>query len=534
MTDSTQGHSSGISSDVRSQSYPATTSEPDRSTRSPKQTNSPSSSDIYNVRSTAVTTGSSAGMVEISLSTFKDHSNTGLVGDVAATTDAASFIRSSGGTVLDASLTAFTVEHASSTTELLTTSSMDQHLESGHISVSSTSLLSSAATGSADSDISFIRSLSLNSLTSGSNLFEVSLTLTSEATSKDSPTSSIGSKAGMASGTSSENVPDSTLSCETTTIPVLRLKSATAVTASSKMVGQIGEPTGSSNHGGGGGVIDGGIVISHGSANTGGSGGSGFSQPEEPPDPENPSSNANSMEKPSTFASSQSQLASSTLASARSFATSFISDARSARTSSLAISRTGTPNSTSSVASYSTSCGTCTTCLNINFSPTTAPDLDDGYDGDLRKRRFANRLEKRAAALKTNIVAEHCTVATYAKKPSYPAPRNLVKNEKKPARELTAFFATATYWAIPTPATCNGVPGWTYMGTSQIGDLTLPHMFGGNVNPYVSVDHVYEVSLLQQFFTDQVAGGFTCSDITTLFDVVNDNITGTWLNALFG
>ena len=186
------------------------------------------------------------------------------------------------------------------------------------------------------------------------------------------------------------------------------------------------------------------------------------------------------------------------------------------------------------MASISTSCASCTTCLNIHFSPTTTPDLDDGYDGDLRKRRFINRLEKRAAALKTNIVAEQCSVATYTKKPSYPAPRNVVKNERKPARELTAFFATATYWAIPTPATCNGVPGWTYMNTSHIGVLTPPYMLGGNVNPYVSIDHVYEVSLLQQFFTDQVAGGFTCSDITTLFEVVDNSTTGTRLNALFG
>ena len=125
-------------------------------------------------------------------------------------------------------------------------------------------------------------------------------------------------------------------------------------------------------------------------------------------------------------------------------------------------------------------------------------------------------------------------MATYIKKPSYPAPRNVVKNEKKPARELIAFFATATYWAIPTPAPCNGVPGWAYMDTAQIGDLTPPYMFGGNINPYVSIDHVYEVSLLQQFFTDQVAGGFTCSDITTLFDVVDNSTTGTRLNAIFG
>ena len=597
VTDSARGHTSGIYNDVRSQSYPVATGKPDRFTRSSEQTDLPSSSESFNVRSTASTTESSADMLEASPSRFtqhtstidsssqysvfvssttlsatsigvgyslgnddrrtsssfsnnvgsqfsmtrtrksstltRDHDNTGPVGSVTATTDAISIIRTSGGTVLDASLTGSTVERASSTRELFMTSSMEQHSESGHISVSSTSLSSSAATGSAVADGSFTRSTSLNSLTSGSKGFDVSLTLTPSATSNDPPKSSTISRAGMASGTSFEIVPDTASSSETT-IPMLPLQPATAATASSTTIGHDGEPTGSSNLGGGGGIVGGGIVITHGSADTGLSGGSGSDQPDEPPDPENSSSSASSMENPSTFARSQSQLASSTLASARSFATSFTSDAPSAQMSSSAVFQTGTPISISNSASVSTRCATCSSCLNIHFSPTTTPDPDDGYDDDLRKRRFINRLEKRAAELKTNIVAEQCTVAGYTKKPSYPAPRNVVKNEKKPARELTAFFATATYWAVPTAATCNGVPGWTYMDTTQIGDLTPPYMLGGNINPRVSIDHVYEVSLLQQFLTDQVAGGFTCSDITILFDVIDNSTMGTRLNALFG
>ena len=591
VTDSLQGHTSGTSIGGGSQFYPAATGESDRSTRSSKRTDLSSSSDSSYVRSTASTTGSSADIVEASASRFtqhtstidtssqysvfvssstfsatsigvgysqenedrrtssslsnnvaspssmtrtrsfatstQDHDKTGLISSVTATTDATSTIRTSGGTIFGASFTGSTVEHASSTIELFMTSSMDEHLESGHIIASPTSLSSSAPTGPAVPDGSFIRSTSINSLTSESKGFDVSLTLTSSATSNHSPSSPTESRAGMASGTSSETVPDTTLSSETT-IPILSLKSATAATASSTMDDRNGEPTGSSNPSGGGGVVGGGIVISHGSADTGGS---GSSQPEEPPDPENSSSKAISMEKPSTFSRSQSQLASSTVGIARSFTTSFTSDALSAQTSSSAISQVGTPISTSSV---STSCATCSSCLNIHFSPTTTPDPDDDYDGDLRKRRFINRLEKRAAALKTNIIAEQCNVTTYIKKPSYPAPRNVVKNEKKPAHELSAFFATATYWAIPTPAPCNGVPGWTYMDTAQIGDLRPPYMLGGNINPYVSIDHVYEVSLLQQFFTDQVAGGFTCSDITTLFDVVDNSTMGTRLNAIFG
>lgn len=296
------------------------------------------------------------------------------------------------------------------------------------------------------------------------------------------------------------------------------------------MVGHDSQPSDPSNHGGGGGV-----VVFPDNLDTGGSDGSGSTQPKDASNPENSRSNANSMEKPSASAESQSQLASSTLASVRSFATSYTSNTRSAQTSTSAISRTGTPISTSSVASVSTSCATCSTCLNIHFSPTTTPDpFDDDANDGLLKRRFIDRLEKRAAGLAAKIVAKQCTVATYTKKPSYPAPRNVVSNERKPAREMTAFFATATYWAIPTPATCNGVPGWTYMNTSQIRALTPSYVLGGNINPYVSVDHVYEVSVLEQFFIDQVAGGFTCLDVTTLFDVVDATSTGTRLNTIFG
>lgn len=72
------------------------------------------------------------------------------------------------------------------------------------------------------------------------------------------------------------------------------------------------------------------------------------------------------------------------------------------------------------------------------------------------------------------------------------------------------------------------------MNTPQIRALTPSYVLGGNVNPYVSVDHVYEVSLLEQFFIDQVAGGFTCLDVTSLFDVVDGSSTRTRLNTIFG
>lgn len=587
----TRGHTSGVSNHMISQFSPASTGEPAAFTRRSKRIGSSSSSDNFNARSTAFTTGSSADMIEAprsrstehasTIDTFaqvslslsgnnlsatgtgvsyslghdnrhisssssnkeasqfsitrtrsfatltQDHGNTSPVNSATARANATYTSRTHGGTVLDTSLTGSPITNASLTTESATASStissMEQPLESGHISVNSTSLSSSTPIGS------FTRSISSNSVTSGSKGFTIGLSLTSSTTNKDSPTSQIESSAGIASRTSSEDTPDSTLSSETT-IPISPFESATAATASSTMVGRYSQPSDYSNHGGVGGVL-----VFPGNLNTGGSDEIGSTQPKDVSNPENPSSNANSMEMPSTSAESQSQLASSTLASVRSFSTSYTSNTRSAQTSTSAIPRSGTSISTSSVASVSTSCATCSTCLNIHFSPTTTPDpSDDDSNDDLLRRRLIDRLEKRAAGQAAKIVAKQCTVATYTKKPSYPAPRNVVSNERKPAREMTAFFATATYWAIPTPATCNGVPGWTYMSTPQIRILTPSYMLGGNSNPYVSVDHVYEVSLLEQFFIDQVAGGFTCLDVTTLFDVVDGTSTGTRLNIIFG
>ena len=485
-TDSTRGHTNN----VRSRFSSATTSEPAKSTRSSKRTDSLSSSDRFNVRSTVSTTRSSTDVLEVPLSRSTQHTST---------------IDSSSHHSVSVSSNIF----------LATNIGVDYSLGYGDVRTSSSTFNKVASQFFATSTRSFA------TLTQDHG--DTSL-VGSEAASTDA-TSTIRTS----DGTITEDTPDPTLTSETTT-SFSPLRSATAATPSSTMVRHNSQPIGSPNHGEGGGV-----VISPvnpkigGSGGFEGSGGSGSNQVEDPSDPENSKTKANSMEKPSTL--SQPQLVSSTLASARSFTTSFTSNARSTQTSTSAISQTGTANSTSSVTSVSTSCLTCSTCLDNHFSPTTTPDpLDDDYNGDVKKRRFIDRVEKRAASV--NIVAKSCTVATYTKKPAYPAPRNVAINERRPAKELSAFFATATYWAIPTPATCNGVPGWTFMNTQQIENLT--YKLGGNVRPYVSIDHVYEVSLLEQFFTDQVAGGFTCSDIATLFDVHNSSTTGTRLNTIFG
>jgi len=78
-------------------------------------------------------------------------------------------------------------------------------------------------------------------------------------------------------------------------------------------------------------------------------------------------------------------------------------------------------------------------------------------------------------------------------------------------------------------------PGWAFLSTNAIAALPNPYTLG-QVNPnsdFVNIDHVYEVSLLDGFFAVQVAKGFTCGEITTLFDVVDGATGGTRLNTIF-
>ena len=49
----------------------------------------------------------------------------------------------------------------------------------------------------------------------------------------------------------------------------------------------------------------------------------------------------------------------------------------------------------------------------------------------------------------------------------------------------------------------------------------------------MNIDHFYEVSLLDDIFGAQVASGFSCGDITTLFDMVDGATGGTRLNTTF-
>ena len=482
VTDSTRVYNFGTFNDDRSECFLAATGEHTHFTRTSSQVDSSSSLIGFNVRSTASKTGNSVVMVE-------------------------------------ASLTHSTVKYASSATEPVTTTSMNQYSKTAQVSVSSGSSLMSTPKESEVPDSSFSITVSLHSLVSR----------TAGSTKDDSPPIPKTSATETASHTSAETMPDTTFNSGTA-ILISPSEPASGSVISSTVAGDDNQPTGSSNGPGG---VGGGILP--GDLNAGGFGGPAPKQVGDSSNPEDSKSNVNSMEKPSTSAETQSQLVSSPPISTRSFTTRFTSETRSALTSNSTISPSSASNSTLSVASVSATCTSCSSCLNIHFNPTVTPDpLDDDENDETRRRRSIDRLEKRIAAVKASRIARNCTVATFYKKPSYPGPANVANNERKTAREMSAFFATATFWAVPTSATCNGVPGWTYMDTPHIGALTPAYQLGGNILPFVSIDHVYEISLLEQFFIDQVAGGFTCSDITALFDVSDSGTKGTRLNTIFG
>ena len=180
---------------------------------------------------------------------------------------------------------------------------------------------------------------------------------------------------------------------------------------------------------------------------------------------------------------------------------------------------------------------------------------------DMRKRELAGRFiaNKRAknalySSTATKVASAQCLVSKYTNKPLYPGPGAVANNEPPavPPPSLEAFYQTATYWAVPTtPPNC-GAPGWQFMSTNEIGTYMTPWELGGNKGKSVNVDHVCkylpfframqveliplidEVSLLDEFFTAQVDAGFTCGDISKLFDVPDTAAAGgTRLNTIF-
>ena len=89
----------------------------------------------------------------------------------------------------------------------------------------------------------------------------------------------------------------------------------------------------------------------------------------------------------------------------------------------------------------------------------------------------------------TLVAGRTCAVSRYTQKPAYPGPASVANNEPPatPAANMIAFYATATYWAVPTqpPQGSCAAPGWAFFDTQQIASYEVkgrpaPWALGGS------------------------------------------------------
>ena len=170
------------------------------------------------------------------------------------------------------------------------------------------------------------------------------------------------------------------------------------------------------------------------------------------------------------------------------------------------LSRSSLSLSTSTLSSSTqmstTSCSSCDVCSTFDYNPTAAPNAPGNSD-DLTKRQLGGRFYNAKRAGKGNnvpatTVGGTCTVLRYTKKPAYPGPASVANDEPPgvPASSMTAFFSTATYWAVPTqpPQGACGAPGWAFLSTQQIKSYEVngrpePWKLGGDKGKRVNVSY---------------------------------------------
>jgi len=203
-------------------------------------------------------------------------------------------------------------------------------------------------------------------------------------------------------------------------------------------------------------------------------------------------------------------------------------------------SQSSTPSLTVSTSTTSSgsirSCPSCTACPTLSFNLSSIPDLgdDDGIsDENNTKRSMAKRgiLEKRRdgdiqTRLGRGLGGPSCLVQPSTLKPKYPGPYDVSSwdNNRKGNPIMTPFFQTAKYWAVPTELPDCGGPDWVFRDTHAVQVPAAPGddiwQIGGSSSNQriVNIDHVYEVQLLDQFFTSRITPAFNCTDISMLFD----------------
>ena len=182
--------------------------------------------------------------------------------------------------------------------------------------------------------------------------------------------------------------------------------------------------------------------------------------------------------------------------------------------------------STPSASCTNSACNGCYTedpSLSVSIDP-----IDDDDEGlDMRRKALAGRfyIEKRSQDAKTTgaVGSKSCSVRPYTLKPAYPGAADIVNNEKSPLPNMGAkFTSTASYWGITTAPSDNcRAPVWTLLDTAAA--TANGWALGGKSGQYCDVDHVYEVSTLDGFFTSQLGMGITCGDISNIFDADDSN-----------
>ena len=140
------------------------------------------------------------------------------------------------------------------------------------------------------------------------------------------------------------------------------------------------------------------------------------------------------------------------------------------------------------------SCSSCDVCPTFDYNPTATPNALDNVD-DVMKRELGGRFynAKRAGSsnevVTTLVAGRTCAVSRYTQKPAYPGPASVANNEPPatPAPNMAAFYATATYWAVPTqpPQGSCAAPRWTFFDTQQIASYQVngrpaPWALGGS------------------------------------------------------
>ena len=237
--------------------------------------------------------------------------------------------------------------------------------------------------------------------------------------------------------------------------------------------------------------------------------------PNNPDDSENNETETNASQEHTT--KSEDQTSSSDHETSTKSTASRPSSVSATTTGSMTTSRASTSGSRSSSGSISSSassssescsasgCG----CVTLSYAPDSTPDPLDDDSNETRKRRLAGRFLKNKrvdnyASSATNKVgpsgAAACAVNRYLYKPTYPGPAIVTNNEGgNPAQEMSAFYQTATYWAVPTKPPKCGAPGWKFVDTAGLKDAAIggPWQIGGPKKS-VNIDHIcaFPLSLL--------------------------------------